>query len=86
MNKLQDITWRIVDGTHLIELTLHIKEGLASEIRTVSMMADPAKLQTLLYGQFVCFYEFNEFECYNTFVSISRYGESSKFNCQARVG
>ncbi|XP_046639269.1 COMM domain-containing protein 4-like [Daphnia pulicaria] len=49
MNKLQDITWRIVDGTHLIELTLHIKEGLASEIRTVSMMADPAKLQTLLY-------------------------------------
>lgn len=49
-NKLKDITWRMIDeAEQLIELTLQIKDG--PESRTISMKAHPAKLQTLLYGQ-----------------------------------
>lgn len=48
-NKLEDVSWRKIDGSQLIELTLQINEGLTSENSAVSMTVDPAKLQNLLY-------------------------------------
>lgn len=51
-NKLEDVSWRKIDGSQLIELTLQINEGLTSKNSGVSMTVDPAKLQNLLYGQF----------------------------------
>lgn len=49
---MEDITCRLVDGAkdQLIELTLTYREGLGTEARSLTMTADPAKLQTLLYG------------------------------------
>lgn len=35
----------------LMELKLFHKDGLSSEIRTITVNADPVKLQTLLYGK-----------------------------------
>lgn len=35
----------------LMELKLLHKDGLSSETRTITVNADPVKLQTLLYGK-----------------------------------
>jgi len=55
-NSVQDVTWRLVDDENcqdgpLIELDFQLKGTVESGAQSFSTTAQPAKLQTLLYGK-----------------------------------